>query len=160
MWTRHMNKIIHLFKIGEGYFGCIKIPPQGENLIDGSILEQQMTTAIDAINEINVQEIRIVGMGVSGALGVFQALESLVRGWNLSWEHKKVQFVALGDSKDRVYLNFCKRLCLKKICATVHFYLTMDYNNFGYLDLDRIPITDVNQVEELLRVLRGQNVNN
>ena len=85
-------------------------------------------------NDIGI--LRIVGMGIHSAIGVHVALEALIKGWKLQWDKKMVQFIALGDSKQGTYMNFCKSLCLKKICAKVQFYKTMDYDMFGYFTDD------------------------
>jgi hypothetical protein len=137
MWTNHSGRISHLFGIDQPQFVReIKVRNRGENQIDAKQLELDVNAAIELLNINVVPTIRIVGLGIHGASAVYEELESLVRGWNLSWEEKKVQFVALGDSQESVYLNFCKAVCLKKICRTIQFYSTMDYNRFGFLELE------------------------
>jgi len=138
MWTKHAERLSHLFGIDDPTcIAEIKVKNRGPRTIDGEQLGRDMTAAINVMNSLEASAIRIVGMGIHSALGVHDALESLVRGWNLPWEQKMVQFVALGDSREGDYLNFCKALCLKKLCGSIQFYKTMDYNNFGFLDLNR-----------------------
>jgi len=137
MWRNHADRLARLFGIAHAIFiGEIKVRCRRQDQIDGEQLGRDMSVAIDAINSNVVGKIRIVGLGKSSAIGVHAALESLIRGWNLPWDQKQVQFVALGDSKENHYLNFCKSVCLKQVCHTVQFYSTMDYNDFGFLDLD------------------------
>ena len=133
MWNRHLGQISSLFNISNAL--QIKVRNRG-NMVDGKQLGQEMTRVIDEVNGTHGM-IRIVGMGMHSALAVYQAVESLVRGWDLPWEEKTVQFVALGDSAKRDYLNLCKQMCLNSLCASIQFYTTMDYNDFGFLDLAR-----------------------
>lgn len=135
MWKKHVDRMSHLFRIDANYVCEIKVKNLGNSQIDAVQLGLDMTAAIDVMNSRVFQAIRIVGLGIHSAIAVHDALESLVRGWNLLPENKIVQFVALGDSKESDYLILCKALCLKKICGCVQFYTTMDYNNFGFLDL-------------------------
>lgn len=123
-------------------------------MVDGAQLGQDMTGTINALNTTPVDTIRIVGMGKHSAIAVHQALESLVHGWNIPYDQKKVQFVALGDSAERDYLNLCKNFSLKKFCGTIQFYNTTDYNDFGFLDLDRSNLGNLSQ-EKLERLLTG-----
>jgi len=158
MWQRHLTRLSSLFHINDSKcVGEIKVKNRGQNQneIDGEQLGRDMSAAIEVININVVQAIRIVGMGIHSAIGVHDALESLVRGWNLPWDQKIVQFVALGDSRESDYLNFCKALCLKQICGTIQFYHTMDYNNFGFLDLSNKNLAHLSKenLEQLLAKL-------
>jgi hypothetical protein len=92
-----------------------------------------MITAISGINSVNITQLRIVGLGAGSSGAISDAIESLIRSWNVEWENKSVQFVALGESLDFHYLNFCKSLCMKKLCGVLQYYNTMDYSPFGYL---------------------------
>lgn len=142
MWMKHATRLSRLFNFEMDFAYDIKVNGAGSQTIDAEQMGQDMSNAIDLINNTmqqhNFESIRIIGMGVHSATGVHDALESLVKGWNLQWDKKKVQFVALGDSMQSSYLNFCKALCLKKICAAVQFYKTMDYDQFGYFQDDPI----------------------
>jgi hypothetical protein len=142
MWNSHALRLAELFNVQETGVKEVKIRRIGINTIDGEQLGRDMTSAINFLNEQSVQsgvvnKIRIVGMGIHSAIAVLDALEGLVQGWNQPWDQKKIQFVALGDSKESDYLNLCKRMCLKKICYAVQFYTTMDYTTVGFLDLAR-----------------------
>jgi len=139
MWNAHAIRLAKLFNVSqETGLQEIKLRSIGTNQIDGEQLGREIDSAINFINMQNMKgdKIRIVGMGIHSAIAVHEALESLVRGWDLPWEDKKLQFVALGDSSGSDYLNLCKRMSLKKICKIIQFYSTMDYNNVGFLDLD------------------------
>jgi len=151
MWKKHVERISRLFRIDDPTcIAEIMAKAQGQNRIDGEQLGRQMTSAIDVINTLGVGTIRLVGLGVHGAVALHQALESLIRGWDtVPWSQKAVQFVALGDSEDSVYLNFCKALCLKQLCGSVQFYKTMDYNDYGFLEFSHIGALS-GQLEKLL----------
>jgi hypothetical protein len=155
IWNCHADRLASLFNItNPNVILQIKIRNRGNNTIDGVQLGRDMTAAIEKINGNPVDAIRIVGMGLHSAIAVHQALESLVRGWNVPCDQKKVQFVALGDSAQSDYLNLCKSFCLKKLCSTLQFYTTMDYNDFGFLDLDRSKLGNMTP-ENLERLLSG-----
>jgi len=159
MWEMHFRRLSNLFHIDDPHcFAVIKVKNRGQDEIDAGQLGLDMSAAIDVINANVVQAIRIVGMGNRGAIGVHKAMEALVRGWNLPWDQKIVQFVALGDSQDHVYLMLCQNLCLGQICASVQFYNTMNYDNFGFLDLSRINLSQLNK-EALEQLLAKLNMN-
>jgi len=153
MWNNHATRLSKLFNISQQTgFIEIKVRNRGDDQVDAVQLGRDMSAAIDALSSANVDIIRIVGMGIHGAIAVHEAIESLVRGWNKTWTDKNVQFVALGDAKDSVYLKLCKRMCLKNVCASVQFYLTMDYNNFGFLDFDKRNLSEMSP-EKLAKLL-------
>jgi len=152
-WKKHVARISQLFRIdNSSYIGEIMAKARGQNRIDGEELARQMTSAIDVINTFGVDTIRLVGLGVHGAIALHQSLESLIRGWDtVPWSQKTVQFVALDDSQDSAYLNFCKAPCLKQLCGSVQFYKTMDYNDYGFLEMGVPNIGDLSgQLEKLL----------
>jgi len=161
MWKQHVERISHLFHIDDpDCKGEIMVKDRGPNAIDGQQLGLQMTNAIDVINSLGVNAIRLVGLGIHGAPALHQALESLVRGWNaVAWNNKTVQFVALGDSETGSYLNFCKALCLQQLCGSVQFYNTMDYNDYGFLDLSKSHLEGLcpHQLGKLLGEVKQQN---
>jgi len=153
MWRNHADRLSRLFHINDPNFvRQNKVGNRGQNEIDGEQLGRDMSAAIDVINGNVFDRIRIVGLGKSSAIGVHQSLESLIRGWNLPWDQKKVQFVALGDSKESHSLNLCKDVCLKQVCHTIQFYNTMDYNDFGFLDLSNRKLASLTP-EQLQRLL-------
>ena len=144
MWNSHTQRIARLFKINNDFVCYIKVKREENNFIDADQMGREVLEAIQAINTLQEKHnatfkaMRIVGMGIHSAIGVYIALEALVKKWDQKWNEKVVQFVALGDSVQGSYLNFCKSLCLKKICAKVHFYRTMDYDQFGNFRDDQI----------------------
>jgi len=160
MWNAHATRIAKLFNVSQDTgLQEIKIRSISKNLIDGEQLGREIDSAINFINSQSIKDgkIRIVGMGIHSAIAVHEALASLVRGWDLPWADKRVQFVALGDSSESDYLNLCKRMCLKKLCGGIQFYMTMDYNNVGFLDLDSRNLQRMNP-EALAKLLADSNV--
>jgi hypothetical protein len=137
MWDRHKTRIAKLFGISDqNCVGDIKVQSLDGNVVDSDRLGQDMSSAIDAVNASQTRHLRIVGLGVGSSLAVTEALESLICGWSVPTLEKEVQFIALGESAGCHYLNFCRGLCLKKMCKCIHYYNTMDYNAFGFLRLD------------------------
>ena len=141
-WMNHANRISKLFKFDIDS-SVYHIQVKGENsfTIDAEHMGRDVIETLRKINNSEQENndigiLRIVGMGIHSAIGVHVALEALIKGWKLQWDKKMVQFIALGDSKQGTYMNFCKSLCLKKICAKVQFYKTMDYDMFGYFTDD------------------------
>jgi len=134
-WDEDVNRIIKLFEISDlNRVGYIQLTLSERGDIDGTKLLHIVTDAIAVINKTTDKKIRIVGLGLGGARNVYQALEALIKGWKVSVDQKEIQFVAVGEYDNYAYLNFCKQLCLKKLCSVVELYNTKDYNNFGYLD--------------------------
>jgi len=157
MWSSHAQSLAALFGIAQPFIIEIKVrAKKGEMMVDDVQLGVDVTAAIEAINSTQVDKIRIVGMGISSAPAMNMALESLVRGWKIPWDQKKVQFVALGESAERSYLHFCKMLCLKKLCVGIQFYMTMDYNLFGFLDVDCTIFAQMSR-DKLAKPLPGWN---
>ena len=145
MWSKHATRIAQLFRLEiESFSYHVKVKGDEGNSINAEQMGQDILQAIEKINSIKQEHnysldlIRIVGMGIHSALGVHIAIETLVKGWNLQWDKKAVQFVALGDSIQGTYFNICKSFCLKKICAQVQFFKTMDYDQFGYYRSDQM----------------------
>ena len=145
MWTSHVNRVMQLFQIKtDCYSYHIQVLSAGSNCINAEKMGHDVSITIEQINNLKQEHnytfelIRIVGIGIHNNGGVRTAMEAIVKGWNIQWDKKTVQFVALGDSMRSSYLNLCKSLCLKKICAKVQFYKTMDYDQFGYLTTDQI----------------------
>ena len=137
MWMRQADRFSRLFNFDMDNWGRhIMVNGDGCETIDAEQMGHDMSEAIDLINNFQQQcafaMIRIVRMGIHSTIGLNKATEALVKGWNLEWGKKVIQFIALGDSESSHYLNFCKALCLQKICAKVQFYKTMDYDQFGY----------------------------
>jgi len=141
MWDMHKNLLAALFDITDpNCIGEIKIGSIFRNSVDGANLHQQFKNATDVINQKMITHLRIVGLGIGSSPSVTDALESLIREWKIDSTTKEVQFIALGESPDFHYLNFCKSLCMKKICKLIQYYNTMDYNEYGQLDLSTSPI--------------------
>jgi hypothetical protein len=134
MWEHHKNLLACLFGITEmaQWVREIKVQGLSARVVDGSSLQQQFREAMDVINRSCIKCLRIVGLGVGSSDSVTEALASLIREWNIPKREKEVQFVALGESPDYHYLNFCKSLCMKEECKHLQYYNTMDFNEQGY----------------------------
>ena len=142
-WKSHVDRIEHLFQIEAKYcLHHIQVKGAEINRINEEQMGRDVSIAIEKINSLKQEHnytfelIRIVGMRIHSAIEVHTAMEAIVKGWNLEWDKKTIQFVALGDSIQGSYLNFCKSLCLNKICAKVQFYKTADYDQFGSVRMD------------------------
>jgi len=135
-WDEDVHRIIQLFEISDlNRIGCIRLTEESDGgKIDATGLLRIVTEAIAVINKVTDKKIRIVGLGVAGVHNIYQALEALIKGWKVAVDQKKIQFVAVGEYDNYAYLNFCKQLCLQKLCSAVELYNTKDYNDFGYLN--------------------------
>ena len=150
MWNIHMNRLADLFEITDPSMICqIKVGSLASHFVDGENLHQQIMTAKRAVNQINVTLLRIVGLGIGSSESVTQALESFVREWNIPSNKKEVQFVALGESIDCHYLNFCKSLVLKQRCQTLQYYNTMDFDEHGYFRSNRTGNEGIQHLDPL-----------
>jgi len=152
MWNDHKKQLSKLFGITS--LDCIKemkLECPGP-IIDQGLVLSRMTEITAFINERKSTILRIVGLGVGSSQVITDALEALIRQWNIPLDQKHVQFVSLGESEDYHYLNFCRGLCMKQVCKNLQYYNTMDFNPFGYLRLD----TSIKQPADSLRNLLRQ----
>lgn len=134
-WRDHCDRIKRLFEITDASLSAeIKVMNRGNQTVDDQQLALDIRRALECINGESFDRMRIVRLGIGGSIVVDVALESLIRGWNIPWTNKNVQIVAVGESHDNHYMNFCKMLRLKELCHSVQYYNTMDYNVFGYVD--------------------------
>ena len=132
-WKTDKQNILALFGVSDSTFVCdIKIIGIGGRQVDGQRLADDTTQATKFINKSNSTKIRIVSLGKASANAVFEAKESLIRGWQVPVIDRNLQYLTSGDSKNFTNLNFCKALCLKQLCKRIQFYNTMDYNQYGY----------------------------
>jgi hypothetical protein len=141
MWRNHATRLANLFGITDQTCTApIKVvsEPADSTVVDAGRLAQDITYAMQVINQLQTKTIRIVGMGIGSSLAVTEALESLIRGWEIPPEEKNVQFIALGESTHFHYLNLCKSIVMKQMCHQLQYYNTMDYNVFGYLRSDNL----------------------
>jgi hypothetical protein len=95
-----------------------------------------MIHALTLLNKGNSQFVRIVRMGLGSSIAVFESMENLLQGWKQDIQNKNVQFVTVGESSDLDNFDYCKWLCLKRLCNSLEFYSTMDYNSMGFFDYD------------------------
>jgi len=134
LWDNDMEQIGRLFQMTANcYIKQIKITRTGR-LINVPEFGNAITEAFVDINSIKPIAIRIVGLGSRTTPFVTEALAQLIRGWDIPANQKEVQFITLGDSEDYHNLNFCKDLCLKEQCKTLHYFNTYDYGILGNLD--------------------------
>ena len=157
MFEEHANRFKKLFAVNPATTASVKIigiQRAGKNVVDDSALAEAVKTAMHVLNHLETKVIRIVGLGRGSAVVVGQSLEYLIRAWNIDPSEKQIQFVALGESEDFHYLNFCKGLCLKKICKTIQFYCTRYYNIFGCLEEDSIMAPRNDTVSSFLHMRR------
>jgi len=148
MWNNHKEQIVNLFGIS-GPNATYDIRIQGSDTqVDADNLRRDMAAAANVVNANPINGLRIVGLGVGTAISVTQSLETLIRSWQRPAAEKEVQFVALGESSDGHYLQFCKNLCLKQVCKSIQYYCTQDYDKDGRLDVDRPNL--INQVLQAL----------
>jgi hypothetical protein len=139
MWQQHVTAIKQLFLIpDESVLAELKLGSIGPQ-VDAVQLNQDIQKATTAVNRAQIKLLRIVGLGIGSSPAVSEALESLIRCWNIPPGEREVLFIALGESLDFHYLNFCKSLCLNQIVKCLHYYNTLDYNNFGFLNAYRSP---------------------
>jgi len=142
-WTTHRNRLATLFGITDP--SCcieIQIGNLGDRRIDAGKLLAQTIAATNLINQCKPKVLRIVGLGVGTSEIITDALEHLIRKWDIPLEDKHVQFISLGESRNFHNLNFTRRLCMKQICKTLQYYNTMDYNSFGRLRTDRDDVAN------------------
>ena len=133
-WKTDKQNILTLFGVSDPAF-VFDVKGRGFGVgrrqIDGQRLADETTRAKQIINESNSRKMRIVSLGRASAVSMFEAKESLVRGWLIQTIEKQLQYLTSGDSKHCANLNFCKALCLKQLCKRIQFYNTMDYNQYG-----------------------------
>lgn len=159
MWNRDVTRLRTLFGItDDSSVGELMVASIANKMVDSEKLKSDMFSAMELINRSQIQQLRIVGLGVGSSPAVTDALESLLRGWNTPEDCRHVQFIALGESADYHYLNFCKSLSLKKLCKSLQYYNTMDYNDYGFLRnaffSTGIGMTE-EQLQRVLNVLQG-----
>ena len=144
MWKCISHRLAKLFGISDHNLCChIKVgslnPELNLDIIDAERLQEQTTKAVTMINQKSLNQkskenmIRIVLLGSTSSPAITDALEALIRGWEVPSDEKNMQFIALGESENYHYLNFCKSLCMKMVYKSLQYYNTMDYNSFGYL---------------------------
>lgn len=139
IWEDNLKRFKQLFHLEDNYCGQIKICPlpSDKEKIDFYKLSTDVSRAIDILNKTpNLYGMRFVRIGVGHSPLMNDAAESLLKGWNVPFERKIMQFVSLGDSENNHWLTFAHSLCLRQICYTVQFYNTMDYNVHGFLDVE------------------------
>ena len=127
VWGRDRSRIAHLFGITDQDCSVdIKVHDEDQ-------LVPVVRTAIDKLNQLpQFTVLRIVAIGANKPTFA-DAMKTLIHGWAIPSANKQIQFVAVGESPDFFYLNFCRDLCLRKICQSLEYYNTMDYNQFGVL---------------------------
>lgn len=158
LWENHYHQLGRLFEITSNDYCChIKVTSIGPDsmVVDIEKLKDQMTTAMNAIN-IQFKDttlIRIVGLGKGFSPVITDALEALIRGWDIPSDQKSVQFIALGESANFHYLNFCKGLVMKKVCKNLQYYNTMDYNSFGYLQSGHQHMITPENLQQILQAM-------
>lgn len=155
MWDDHKKQFSNLFSIKSS--DCIremKVECPGR-IIDQTPLLKTMTEITAFINQKKSFMLRIVGLGVGSGEIITDALEALIKQWDIPLDEKHVQFVSLGESVDYHYLNFCRGLCMKQVCKRLQYYNTMDYNSFGYL---RLQSRSTDHTSESLRTVLSQNL--
>ena len=132
-WKTDKQNVLTLFGVSDpAFIFDVKGHGVGGRQIDGHRLADETTRAIQIINESNSRKMRIVSLGRVSNVSMFEAKESLVRGWQIQANEKQLQYLSSGDSKHCANLNFCKALCMKQLCKRIQFYNTMDYNQYGY----------------------------
>jgi len=141
-WQNDAERIGRLFRFdvnNNTFHFKIKTGNQAEE-IDYELLRTQTDEAIQMINRARTKKLRIIGLGFGWSNAIPEALESLIRAWNMPLNEKEIQLVAVGDSKYAHYLKFCQSICLKQLCNQVQYYNTMDYKENGCLrsDIGRI----------------------
>ena len=143
-WNKKRDQILHLFGIDNNPTCVleIKVKDEQKSVQDGAYygaqLDPQVKHAIDGINLWGLTPplaINVVTLGAHTIPELQEALESLVRGWNtVSPDQKAIQFITVSGSGKN--LQFCKNLCLKKLCGSVQVYHTNNYNAYGFFKLD------------------------
>ena len=134
MWTSDVTRIGALVKVDRELIGEIKVHPRQEasNQVDADTLHVPLANALNRLNQWNKDTIRIVSLGKGSSDIMFDSFKGLVAGWNQN--NKQIQFVTAGDTADRDFLEFCKWLCMKKMCHSILYYDTLDYDIMGMLD--------------------------
>jgi len=151
IWNDHKEQLSKLFGITS--LDCIKemkLECPGPIMEPGLVLSR-MTEITAFINEKKSTMLRIVGLGVGSSEVITDALEALIRQWDIPLDQKHVQFVSLGETEDYHYLNFCRELCMKQVCKNLQYYNTMDYNPFGYLCVNRSTSHTAESLRKLIR---------
>ena len=139
-WERHKQRMMALFKATDPSF-ILEIKSKstgfGSNVLDGPKLGEDTATAIQIINCLETNHLRIISLGPGGSHGLFDSIESVIRGWEKPVNEKHIQFIAFGESSNYDQLNFCKGVCLKQFCGNLQFYSTMDFTSYGYFDISK-----------------------
>jgi len=131
-WITEMERMKILFQITDTE-RCheMKIRVAADETVNQKQVLDETFKAVAAVNSANVEFLRIVLLGTTRAESLDEFLIFLVDKWNISLENKQVQVIAYGDSEDYLNLRFCKRLCMQKICHSVQYYFTLDYDTYG-----------------------------
>jgi len=138
-WNDNLMRVRQLLEIPDDRFTEVKVPSMRTNKqrVDYRRCGEETTKALEMINrgvtEFQVRKIRIVRMGTSHSDAMTEAVESLIRGWDIPANEKMIQFISLGDTGMAHWLKFCRSLVLHQFCKEVEFYDTMDYSIYGFV---------------------------
>jgi len=140
-WNNNRDRVKDLFGITTDslIIELIIHPMAGNNnkRVDSQRLAKDVKGAVEKLKDMKKDDcIRIVRMGIGNAVAMEEAIERLIRSWQRD-ELKTIQFIGLGETSDRDWLNFCNSLVLSKQCGKVLYYNTMNYNVFGEVESHR-----------------------
>ena len=151
-WNSEKEQIKQLFSIDNEMCVEVKARPQeaSANKVNSDILETNTIAAIKKLNSLNVEIVRIVLLGDSWSKPVDEAVENLLKGWDQDLCKKNVQLLVTIANNSK--LEYCKRLCLMKVCGTVQYCHTTDYNKLGNITLTK-SIDDVDLFKLFIALL-------
>ena len=145
-WESQRRRFSTLFNITDPSF-IMEIKTRnvgfGSNLLDGTQLKEETTVALHILNCLETTQLRIIHLGMASGPGLNESVESIIRGWNIPAANKQIQLITAGEAAGLFYFNFCKSLCLRRLCESVQYYNTMDFTNFGYFDSNHAARSDM-----------------
>jgi hypothetical protein len=137
-WKVEVDQFAKLFQMPDkSYFEIKGYPSKSfEDKLDSVRFNQDIIETKNEISKLRkISKIRIVYLGVGISLALFKGIEAIIREWNVPLEKKIVQLVTAGDTSKNSLFQFCKSLCINKLCTSAQFYNTTDYDPFGYFDV-------------------------
>jgi hypothetical protein len=151
-WNAQKEHIKELFLADNEMCVEVKVRPQEDltNQVNSDSLENNIYDAVTKLNSLNVDIVRIVLLGDSWSRVIDGSVKNLLIGWDHDFSSKIVQFVATSAGNDK--LHYCKRLCLMKICSTIQYCHTADYNKWGNLTLTEVA-DDIDVLSLLMTIL-------
>jgi len=153
LWNDHLDRFKKLFTICDNTFMELKLCPSRKDggRVDHFKLSADVAKALDMLNQTsNLCGLRFVRLGTSSSPAMEEASESLIRGWDVSFDKKCVQFVSLGDSDDSQWLKFTYSLCIRQVCFELQFFNTNDYNIHGFLEFNNQKKEIAKQIKKAL----------